>query len=131
MLLESLRNQSRPPREIVVADSGSTDGTVEIARAAGATVVKGERKGPGEGRNRGAEAARGDVLLFLDADCVAPARLVDSVVDGSPLVGAGNIGISCNGTSISADNFGGGVVVTAVAAGTVNTIFRGGRGSAW
>lgn len=79
-LLTSLRNQTEPPREILVADSGSTDGTAEVARAAGAIVLDGERNGPGEGRNRGAEAAQADVLLFIDADCIAPPNLVEAVV---------------------------------------------------
>lgn len=79
-LLESLRAQTAHDLKIVVADSGSTDGTVAIARAAGATVVEGERKGPGEGRNRGARAAAGDVLLFADADCILPPDLVDRVL---------------------------------------------------
>src|SRR5207249_3945079 len=60
-LLDSLRAQSRSPAEILVADSGSTDGTQELAQATGAIVLEGERKGPGEGRNRGARAARGDL----------------------------------------------------------------------
>jgi glycosyltransferase involved in cell wall biosynthesis len=79
-LLTSLGNQTEPPQEILVADSGSTDRTGEVAREAGAIVLTGERKGPGEGRNRGAAAAQGDVLLFLDADCIVPPNLVEAVV---------------------------------------------------
>jgi glycosyltransferase involved in cell wall biosynthesis len=79
-LLDSLRRQTVPPLEILVADSGSTDGTAEVAAARGARVLPGERKGPGEGRNRGAKAAAGDVLLFADADCIAPPDLVEAVL---------------------------------------------------
>jgi len=78
-LLASLRTQTRPPREVLLADSGSTDGTADLGRATGATVLPGERRGPGEGRNRGARAAHGEVLLFLDADCIAPPGLVEAV----------------------------------------------------
>ena len=78
-LLESLRAQTVHAFEVIVADSGSMDGTVNIARGEGATVVQGERKGPGEGRNRGARAATGDVLLFADADCLLPPALVERV----------------------------------------------------
>ncbi len=67
-LLDALRAQTRPPDEIIVADAGSVDGTAEIARARGATVVPDGRNGPGPGRNTGARAATGDLLVFLDAD---------------------------------------------------------------
>src|SRR6266511_3482136 len=78
-LLASLQAQTAPPLEVIVADSGSTDGTPDLARAAGALVLEGGRKGPGEGRNRGARAARGDVLLFVDADCTVPPELLSAV----------------------------------------------------
>lgn len=79
VLLASLRAQTRPPREILLADSESTDGTLDVGLAAGATVLSGERRGPGEGRNRGARAAQGEVFLFLDADCIAPPGLIEAV----------------------------------------------------
>ncbi len=69
-LLASLRSQRLGGYEIIVADANSTDRTREIAEQFGARVVRGGMPGPG--RNRGAEAAKGDVLLFLDADVVLP-----------------------------------------------------------
>lgn len=56
------------PIEVVVSDGQSTDGTGDLARSAGATVVTSER-GRGGQLNAGARAATGDVLLFLHADC--------------------------------------------------------------
>jgi glycosyltransferase involved in cell wall biosynthesis len=58
--------------EVIVTDDGSTDGTVEEARAAGARVVappSGAGGNPAAARNRGAAASRGDPLVFLDSDC--------------------------------------------------------------
>lgn len=54
--------------EIIVADNGSTDASAEVARAAGATVLSLPDLRVGEVRNRAADAARGDVLAFVDAD---------------------------------------------------------------
>jgi len=55
-------------REIIVADGGSVDDTIAIARAAGARVVAAPR-GRGSQLAAGATAASGDWLLFLHADC--------------------------------------------------------------
>src|SRR6185503_14222106 len=57
--------------ELIVSDGGSTDGTVGRAREFADLVVEhppGRRQTIGEGRNRGADLARGKILLFLNAD---------------------------------------------------------------
>lgn len=55
--------------EIIVVDSGSTDGTQDICRALGAKVVVTEDwPGPGPQRNRAIEQASGEWILALDAD---------------------------------------------------------------
>ena len=69
-LLESIKKQTVQPYEIIVADAGSTDRTVEIAKKYGAKVVKGGLAA--EGRNNGASIAKGDILVFIDADAILP-----------------------------------------------------------
>ncbi len=56
-------------REVIVSDGGSADRTGEIAEATGAAFVNGS-KGRGPQLKTGAEAARGEWLLFLHADSV-------------------------------------------------------------
>jgi glycosyltransferase involved in cell wall biosynthesis len=53
--------------ECIVVDNGSTDGTAEVARAAGARVI-GSARGYGAACDAGAKAAVGDVLVFMDGD---------------------------------------------------------------
>ena len=54
--------------ELIVCDNNSTDRTAEIARAAGAIVVFEPLNQIARARNRGAAAASGDWLVFVDAD---------------------------------------------------------------
>lgn len=57
------------PCEILVVDDGSTDDTAPCAEEAGATVVRlGRNQGKGVAIRRGIAEAKGEVLLFLDAD---------------------------------------------------------------
>lgn len=61
--------------EIIVSDGNSTDGTVEICRRFADRVVVHEephRQTIAEARNVGAAAARGDYLVFVDADVLVP-----------------------------------------------------------
>jgi glycosyltransferase involved in cell wall biosynthesis len=67
-LLKSIQSQHYRDFEIIIADNDSTDMTVHIATQNGCNIVKGGT--PAIGRNRGAIAAKGEYLLFLDADVV-------------------------------------------------------------
>lgn len=64
--------------EIIVVDDASGDGTGEIAAAAGAHVIRVECRHIAATRNAGAAAARGDVLVFVDADTRVDADLLQA-----------------------------------------------------
>lgn len=65
--------------ELIVCDNNSSDRTAELARNAGATVVFEPVNQIARARNRGAAAATGDWLVFVDADSHPTAELFDDV----------------------------------------------------
>ena len=72
-----------PLHEVIVVDSGSTDGTGDVVRARGGNV---RLVDPGgnvaiAGRNRGAEAATGDYLLMLDDDSYPLPGAIETLVE--------------------------------------------------
>jgi glycosyltransferase involved in cell wall biosynthesis len=70
-VVEALWAQEPPPAEVIVVDDGSTDATAAVAERAGAAVVRTDGGGyAGGARNRGWDAATGDVVVFLDSDSV-------------------------------------------------------------
>jgi len=77
-LLRSIKRQRFSDSEIIIADADSTDGTKEIAKKFGAKLVKGGL--PAAGRNQGARVARGDLLLFLDADVILPKKFLEKAI---------------------------------------------------
>lgn len=70
LLLESIKKQDFNDYEVIVADAGSKDKTIEIAKKYNCRIIPGGL--PAKGRNNGAKVARGDLLFFSDADAVLP-----------------------------------------------------------
>jgi rSAM/selenodomain-associated transferase 2 len=79
--LAALQNLRGRGCEVVVADGGSHDRTVAIANSLCDLVVTAPR-GRGAQMNAGAEAARGEVLLFLHADTFLPEGADRMILDG-------------------------------------------------
>ena len=71
-----------PEAEIIVVDDGSTDETAEVAKAAGARVLSSPYSmGNGAAIKRGARAAQGEVLVFMDADGQHDPRAIPELVE--------------------------------------------------
>lgn len=66
--------------EVIVADNGSTDGSADAARAAGARVVSAPERGYGNAYHAGMAAARGRVLVMTDADGTYPMEAIPELV---------------------------------------------------
>ncbi len=78
LLLESIKRQDFKDYEIIVADAGSKDKTLEIAKKFGCKIVPGGL--PAKGRNAGAMVARGDLLFFLDSDVVLTKKFFEKTL---------------------------------------------------
>ena len=76
--------------EVIVVDNGSTDGSGDLARAAGANVIAEPRRGYGSAYLAGLAAARGDYIVMVDADLTYDfreiPRFVQELEDGAELV---------------------------------------------
>jgi glycosyltransferase involved in cell wall biosynthesis len=76
--------------EVLVADNGSTDGSIELARSAGARVVNVSQRGYGNALRGGIQAARGVYVLMADSDDSYDfghiPRFVEQLRNGSDLV---------------------------------------------
>ncbi|NJP65600.1 glycosyltransferase family 2 protein [Streptomyces spiramenti] len=81
LCLTSLAAQTLQPFEVIVSDDASTDGSVAVAERFDCRVLRAERnEGVSAARNRGAAAARGDILFFLDSDqALSPDSLENAV----------------------------------------------------
>lgn len=72
--LAALNAQRYPNFEIIVVANGCTDGTAEVARGKCHRLVVLSQKSLGVARNLGARMAKGDLLVFLDADTILESR---------------------------------------------------------
>ncbi len=78
--------------EILCVDDGSVDATCEIASSYPITTLVGKGEGPGAARNLGWRAARGDLVWFIDSDCVAHSGSLAKLLaqfDSSRIAGVG------------------------------------------
>ncbi len=80
--LEALLGQDYPKAsyEVIVVDDGSPDRTGDIIRGFPVRYMRQPNSGPATARNRGAGEARGDIILFTDADCVPDRDWISEMV---------------------------------------------------
>lgn len=78
--LDSLRNQTKAPDEVIVVDDGSTDGTTTILRnyrdLPGWKVIRTRNNGLGPARNLGRALAKSDYVYYFDSDDILESHFV-------------------------------------------------------
>jgi GT2 family glycosyltransferase len=78
--LDSLKQSSRQPDEVIVVADGDTDGSWQVAEEYGASVFRYDSAGgPARARNQGVKLSRGDLLFFIDADVTVGRDTISSI----------------------------------------------------
>jgi GT2 family glycosyltransferase len=83
--LEALANQTTLPWEVIIADNGSTDDSMKIAKNFSRKIDRlriidaSDRRGASHARNTGAKAATGEAILFCDSDDVVAPGWVEAM----------------------------------------------------
>jgi glycosyltransferase involved in cell wall biosynthesis len=67
-------------REILAVDNGSTDGTATLIQSRPVRYLREERRGVSNTRNRGIAESRGEILDFVDADCIVEPQWLTELV---------------------------------------------------
>jgi dolichol-phosphate hexosyltransferase len=78
--LETLDRELAFPKEIIVVDGNSTDGTIEIVKGTNCKLIIEPRRGYGLALRRGMKEAKGDVVIMVDGDGTYEVRHVNRLV---------------------------------------------------
>ena len=79
-LLDSISGQIYEDFELIVVDDCSTDNSSSIVQEYPCTLIQSEKnRGPAYCRNRGAQKAQGDILVFTDSDCIVDRNWLDNI----------------------------------------------------
>ena len=91
--VQSLLQQEFSPLEVLIVDDGSTDESVKMCEGLNVTVLAQNHLGPGAARNLGARHAKGEILVFADADMVLDSNYVSRLV--APII-SGEVVATCH-----------------------------------
>lgn len=82
LCLESIKNQTIFPYEIIVVDDDSSDDTLKLIKDYDLKILRNDlNRGPAYARNKGAKNATGDILFFIDSDIVIPKDAIEKIIE--------------------------------------------------
>ncbi len=81
-VIEALLEQEHKPLEIIIVDDGSTDNTREVVKSYPVKYIYQENRGPASARNRGFRESKGDIVAFIDSDCIAKKDWLKNLIKG-------------------------------------------------
>ncbi len=81
-VIEALLDQTYKPFEIIIVDDGSTDNTERIVSSYQVKYIYQENRGPAAARNRGFRESGGDIIAFIDSDCIAKKDWLENLIKG-------------------------------------------------
>ena len=81
LTIEKINAAKNHAIEIIVADGGSTDGTICCAEKSKAITVRCNQKGRSAQMNEGAAIANGQILYFLHADSIPPKKFTEHILE--------------------------------------------------
>jgi dolichol-phosphate hexosyltransferase len=79
--LDTIENELAYPKEIIVVDGNSTDGTLDIVRHSNCRVIVEPRRGYGLALRRGMMEAKGDVVVMVDGDGTYEVRHINRLLE--------------------------------------------------
>lgn len=78
--LKTILDQTYKNTEVIVVDDGSDDNTLEIIKRRKVILLKQPHLGPAKARNLGARLAKGEILVFIDADMAFDKKFIEDLV---------------------------------------------------